>query len=299
VFFRAALLLRCNRYAEAGELSARLARFPAPRYGWMRYVTGLASLLDCRYTEAAADLSAAVRSRPDDWKARCHLAEALLCLGRRAEAFSQFSAAEAAAAKAGAACEVWAWRGEARLWLGQAGAALEELDRAVGAGAKLALCWRGGAQLLLGRLARARQDLDRAILPGSADAEAYLWRAELHRRMGRGREALMDLEAVRQAGHGQEGCEWAICNRALLRASAGDRLGLGSEFRRLPPALVAAAAAALRRASPRPADAAQVRSFLTAMLARARGLRRHEPYLRALWLGPEAAARLRSATTAQ
>jgi tetratricopeptide (TPR) repeat protein len=286
-FFRAALLLRRNRYVEAGAQAERLARLPQPRYGWMRYVTGLALLLDCRYAAAAAEFEAALRSRPGDWKSRCHLAEALLCLGRREEAFAQFGAAEADAAKLGAACEVWAWRGEARLWLGEAAAALADLDRAVEAGAKLALCWRGAARLLSGRPAAARQDLDRAIVPGSRDAEAYLWRGELNRRTGRARAARRDLEAARRAGHGQEDCEWAACNRALLAGTAP-----GEALRRLSSGLLAAAAAALGRPVPGLADAHAARSFAKAMLERARGLRRHEPYLRALWLGPDAAARL-------
>jgi tetratricopeptide (TPR) repeat protein len=285
-FFRASLLLRRNRYAEAAALAPRLAAFPGPRYGWMRYVTGLAALLDCRYAAAAAEFSAALACRGADWKARCHLAEALLCLHRPQQAFTQFSQAEADAAKVGAACEVWAWRGEARLWMGQAQEALADLDRAVEAGAKLALCWRGAAHLLLGRTQRARQDLDGAIVPGSADAEAFLWRGELNRRTGREREALRDLESARRAGHGQDDCEWALCNRALLRPA--DRLAL-------PRGLLEEAAAALGRGVPAPGDARGRRAFFKAMLARARGLRRHEPYLRALWLGPEAAARLAAA----
>ncbi|MDD5627753.1 MAG: hypothetical protein PHU21_01720 [Elusimicrobia bacterium] len=289
-FFRAAALLRRNRYADAGARAESLARFPGPRYGWMRYVTGLARLLDCRYAAAAAEFAAALRSRPDDWRARCHLAEALLCLGRRQEAFARFAAAEADAERVGAACEVRAWRGEARLWLGQARAALADLDQAAGAGAKLALCWRGAARLLAGRPAAARADLDAAIVPGSRDAEAFLWRGELNRRAGRPRQALRDLE--RAARSGSDACEWVLCNRALLRDAAGDRRGLAEEFQRLPPALVAAAAAALARPVPGAADAPAVRSFLKAMLSRARGVRRHEPYLRALWLGPAAAARL-------
>ncbi|MCX5797414.1 MAG: tetratricopeptide repeat protein [Elusimicrobia bacterium] len=282
-FFRASLLLRRNRYAEAGALSGDLARFSEARYGWMRYVTGLALLLDCRYEAAVAEFAAALRSRPADWKSRCHLAEALLCLGRRKEAFERFDAAEADAARVGAACEVWAWRGEARLWLGQAAAALADLDRAVESGAKLALCWRGAAQMLMGRLGRARQDLDRAIVPGSKDAEAYLWRGELNRRCGRARAALRDLAAARRAGHGQHDFEWAACNRALLGAAPGEAL------RGLSPALLAAA---LGRPVPDLGDARAARAVAKDMLARARGLRRHEPYLRALWLGPEAAARL-------
>ena len=155
-FFQAALHLRRNRPAEAGALASRLARFPVRRYGWMRYVTGLARLLDCRYEDSAREFSAALESRPADWKARCHLAEALLCLGRREEAFAQFGRAEADAARAGTAPEVQAWRGEARLWLGETAAALKDLDSAVEAGAKLALCWRGAARLLSGRTAAAR-----------------------------------------------------------------------------------------------------------------------------------------------
>jgi tetratricopeptide (TPR) repeat protein len=285
VFFRAALHLRRNRYAEAGALAARLSRFPVKRYGWMRYVTGLALLLDCRGEEAVREFSAALDCRPEDWKARCHLSEALLCLGRREEAFAQFDRAEADAAKVGAVPEVWAWRGEARLWLGETAAALSDLDRAVEAGAKLALCWRGAARLLAGRTAAALADLDRAIVPGSRDSEALLWRGELHRRAGRAREARRDLEAARRAGHGQDDCEWAACNRALLP-------GAGGSFRHLSPALLAAAAALLGRPVPAPGDAPGTRRFARAWLERARGLRRHEPYLRSLWLGAEAASRL-------
>ncbi|MBI5240075.1 MAG: tetratricopeptide repeat protein [Elusimicrobia bacterium] len=281
LFFQAALHLRRNRSGEAGALAARLARFPAKRYGWMRYVTGLACLLACRYEDAVREFSAALESRPEDWKARCHLAEALLCRGRRDEAFVQFGRAETAAAKAGAAPEVWAWRGEARLWLGEAAAALEDLDRAVEAGAKLALCWRGAARLLAGSPAAARRDLDRAIVPGSRDWEALLWRAELHRRAGRPGQARRDLEAGRRANRGHGDCEWAACNRALLPGAEA-----AVELNRLPKELLAAASAAL--GTPVPATAEAGRVFARAWLERARGLRRHEPYLRALWLEPKA-----------
>ena len=244
-FYRGLLKIELGRAREAQKEFKRLQRFPACRYGWMRYAAGIAFFSESaqRCADAAAEFSAALRSRPDAFWARGRLAEALLCLRREREAFVEFDRAEAGLEGAKAKAHLRAWRGEALLWLGRYAEALEPLDAAVSAGSELAFCWRGGARLLLGDHAGAEADLDAAVGLDPGDAEARLWRGELYRRTGRLEEARAELKRASALDAGP---------------MAGVNLTLAG--------------------SPRGEEA----RALEARLRAARGVRRFEPYLEAL-----------------
>lgn len=235
-FYRGVLKMELGRAREAQKEFKRLQRFPAGRYGWMRYAAGIAYFSESRHriAQAAAEFEAALRSRPDAFWARGRLAEALLCLGRESEAFAEFDRAEAALEGAKAKAHLRAWRGEALLWLGRYAEALEPLDAAAGAGSELAFCWRGGARLLLGDHAGAEADLDAAVGLDPGDAEARLWRGELYRRTGRlaaarvelARAAALDagpMAGVNLALAGRPRAERARALEARLRAARGVR----------------------------------------------------------------------------
>lgn len=244
-FFRGLLKLELGLAREAQEEFARLRRFPAHRYGWMRYAAGIAFFSESkeRCADAAAEFESVLRYKPDAFWARGRLAEALLCLGREKEAFAEFGRAEAALDGPKAKAHLRAWRGEALLWLGRYDEALGPLDLAVSSGAELAYCWRGGARLLLGDHAGAGADLDAAVGLDPGDAEARLWRGELYRRMGRLDEARAELTRAASLDAGP----MTAVNLALAE-------------------------------SPRGKTARELESRLRA----ARGVRRPEPYLEAL-----------------
>ncbi|MBI4677242.1 MAG: tetratricopeptide repeat protein [Elusimicrobia bacterium] len=276
--FRGLLRLHLGEFREALREFGRPDRFPVERYGWMRYGAGLAHLFrgNASQDEAAEQFAAALRSKPDAFWSRGRLAEALLCLGRERAAFAQFDLALASQRSAGVKAQIRAWRGEALLWLGRYERAVRELDRAMDGGSQLAICWRGAARMLLDDRAGAEEDLDRAVGLDPADGEALVWRGELYRRTGRLREALADLgrAVVLRAG------PWARVNRALARAALGDAAGMREDLAVLPCSILGRGRGRWR--GPRGSDAEAVAALEAAVRA-ARGVRRAEPYLEALW----------------
>ncbi|MBI5210796.1 MAG: tetratricopeptide repeat protein [Elusimicrobia bacterium] len=278
-FYRGILLARLSRTEESLSVLDPLAGLRGKRYGWMRHVAGVLRLREGRYEAAALDFQAALESRPRAMAARGFLAETLLCMGKTAAALGEFGKAERSEREGGSPADVWAWRGEALLWLGRYEDALEDLNRAVSAGTWLALAWRGGAHLLLGRLDAAAADLDRAIGPGSRDAEALVWRGELRRLLGRLRESLEDLDRAVEL----DGGPWAFVNRALTRAALKDDAGARLDFEAVPAGIVTAALRRLGGAGKDGAGEPDVLAVLGAALEMARGVRRHEAYLRPLW----------------
>lgn len=273
-FFQGCIHWRLYDFEAALGAMTALERLPERRFGWLRYFTGVLRLRLKRYPSARADFEATLRCRPEFWHARCSLGETLLCLRDGDSAFREFARAADGEGRA----EVWAWHGEALLWIGRYREALTLLDRAVAAGAWLGCGWRGAAHLVLGDFAAAQPDLDRAVVAAPFDAEAHLWRGELLRRMGRYQEALRDLDgslALDPAG------VWARFDRALALAALDRRREMRAEFRRLPEAAVRPVLRALGRAMPR--SDREIEAALRAGLAMAGGLRRSEDYLQGLW----------------
>jgi tetratricopeptide (TPR) repeat protein len=273
-FFRACIHWRLYDLRKSLAVLTRLPRRSARRYGWLRYFSGVLRLMLRQYAQAQDDFTAALRSIGGFWQARCYRAETLLCLNRRREAWMEFERAGARGRNA----EAGAWHGEALLWVGEYRQALRRLDQAARAGAWLGFGWRGAAHMLLGNYAAARRDLDRALLPGSRDAEAYLWRGELKRRMGMPRHALRDLNrAEALAGPNP----WARFNRALAWSALGNSAAMRREFSRLPRAVIEPILKSMSRPWPS-TDAARI-AVLRAGLRLAGGVRRSEDYLQDLW----------------
>lgn len=275
-FIKGATCWRMYHLDEALLELRDLERLPEPRYGWMRYLPGLIKIMMRRHAEARADFEAAVRCADGFWQAHCRLAESLLCLGEDRAAWGQFARAEMQESQS----EVWGWRGEALLWNGDYAAALQWLNRAVGAGSWLAVCWRAGAQMLLGNHEAALRDLNRAIVSGSMDAEAYTWRGELHRRMGNLTSARLDLQRADALSEG----EWIFANLGLLCLAEGDVAGMRRQFGRIDAEVVRHIEGEMGLRQECEHSEAEIQGILETGLTLARGVRRHEPYLRDVWM---------------
>ncbi|MCM2303870.1 MAG: tetratricopeptide repeat protein [Elusimicrobia bacterium] len=254
----------------------RLEAFPAKRYAWMWFRAASAALLAGEFERAAVWFERCLAGEPADWRAHCFLAEAYLCLGRRADAFAGMDRALKAAPESEAG-QVLAWRGAFELWLGRYEEALALLDRAAALGAQCAFCWRGAALLKLGRPEEALAELDRTLSLFPLDFEAYVWRGEAKRALGRPREALEDLDerAAKDRDLATPVWLWARFNRALAKAALGDAAGMDAEFAAIPAAVVDHLRA--RTGLERTED------LLEAGLRLSRGFRRDE-YGQAIWM---------------
>ena len=276
-YFRALLLSHLDREIESLAEFDKLKASSGERYGWMRYAAGVRRLMMCRYEEATEDFKTASESRWDVWIARSHLAEAYLCLGRTPEAFQEFHAAESVCDVKGVSY-VRAWRGECLLWLGRYQETVDECSRAISGGSTFALCWRGAAHMLLGNTDSARQDLDRAAVGGTRDAEVFLWRGELMRRLGDMKSALKDLNLSLEYGGGT----WAWVNRALVFAQRGEWGAMWEDVERLPTSLFDFDTAD-PKGGLRDLDESKIVRSLEKALSCAAGVRRPEPYVEGIW----------------
>ncbi len=256
----------------------RLAGYPAKRYGWMWFRAASAALLASRFEDAAAWFKRSLAAKPADWRAHCFLAEAQLCLGRRAEAFAGMDRALRAAPESEKG-QVLAWRGAFELWLGRYARALALLDEAAALGAQCAHCWRGAALLKLGRPEEALAELDKTLRLYPLDFEAYVWRGEAKRALGLHREALKDLDARAAADSGLATPVWlwARFNRALAKAALGDAAGMKAEFEAIPAPVIDH----LRART----GLTKTEDLLEAGLRLSRGFRRDE-YGQAVWMAP-------------
>lgn len=262
----------------ADGLAAALDAAPAERFAWMRQDLGRRLIRERRFLEATRAFELAfASSKPKDWRALAFAAEAFLCLGRPREAFKAFGAARKTAALHADQGDSLAWEGELRLWAGQYRRALEVLDRAVELEAPFAFCWRGAAKHLLGRSREGLADLEEGLRHFPRDAEAYVWRAEIQRALGK-RELALESLAVAESKLAQDSEEesrlWVHALRGLLRADAGDAAGLDTAFAKLPPDV---AGFLTSREKDR-------RRALALALRLGRGCRRPEHYTQALWV---------------
>jgi tetratricopeptide (TPR) repeat protein len=175
--------------------------------------------------------------------------------------------------------EATTWRGELHLWLGRYGAALDDLAPGMASAFPYALIWGGAAHLLAGEPDRALALLDRAVRAVPADAEAYLWRGEAHERLGHLDRAVGDFD---RALGSRVMLVWARVGRALAKARAGDTAAAIADFTALP----ARTRAFLEwKVGTRvDGDARGAVDVLLKMREAARGPRRSEQYLEALWM---------------
>lgn len=259
-----------------GELKKLLRGFRRLRGGpgrdaWLYFKAGETALNMGACGEAAELLSGVLRAEPANLQARGRLAEALLCQGRTREGLAAFGGTEPS---------IGVWHGEALLWLGSYAAALKKFEAQGARAHHLAWCWRGAALFKLGRLRAALKNLDQAVALRPGDTEALVWRAEALEAAGRRAGALADLRAAARINPGHL---WAQVGLTLHYLGEDD-LPKALEHFKLPPALTArlAARAGLRRAAHYPPSAMKKMLLLARRLAR--GCRRHEPYLLALWL---------------
>lgn len=292
-FFKGTVLYSLGLLEQSLREFAALRGLPQRRYGWMRYYAGLILLRQRRYEPARRDLAAAAAHAPGFWLSLCHLAEALLCLGLPRRALAIFARARQAAAGSAAEPHILAWEGEARLWTGDYAAAAARLESAVDAGSWLAVCWRGAALMLLGRYREALRDLDRAIVPGSRDAEALVWRGELHRRMGRLSMARSDLDRAAALNGG----DWAYWNRALLDAAMDRPSDLRRDLARIDPEVLRHVRGRLKLPEGAQSDTRQAVAMLEGGLRLARGVRRSDVYLRAVWMAADRPRKSEAPTT--
>lgn len=280
VLMSSVLLDRLRWADETIRESEKLLGLPR-RYGWMRWHRGLLILnKHWNYSEARADFRAVLDSAPQIWKAKALLAEIDISQGKTSQAFlamAQLSRSLQGADLASAR----AWRGEMRLWIGQYRRALPDLDWAVQQGSQLALCWRGACFIKLGLFPEALRDLNVQLRAHPDDYEAMVWRGEARRLMGLSREALEDLDAV--CRHGSHEL-WAHVNRGLIRASLGDRAGLWADYSILPDWVRCYFVWKLGKEIRPDSPPSEVTAQLEAILRAARGIRRNNKYLFALWL---------------
>jgi tetratricopeptide (TPR) repeat protein len=282
LLLRCALLQRLDWGEEAFLLSAGFARQP-PRYAWMRY--NRAVMLMSRLhalDEAGTEIAAALQAAPKFWKASGTLAECALCQGREAEAFSQMDACVARLAvdgRPGDAETARVWRGELHLWLGHYPEAIADLAQGAQERMPYALIWGGAAHLLSGESAAGLALLDRAVGLVPRDWEAYVWRGEAHEQLAEWDLALADFD---QAARLTATPFWPGVGRALAKLGGGDSAGALAAFRSLPRRITEFFQwkSDIRVAD----DAAAAAAILREMRRAARGLRRHEGYLEALWV---------------
>lgn len=264
-YWRAYLLRMDDRRDEALRELDGLGTLSGPGV-WMGYVRGRLRLAAGGHRAAERELAAVGRGAPALWKAGFCRAEALLCLGRRREAFAVMARALRGLSGVEAA-QALAWRAELRLWVGDARGAEADAGRGARGWARYALCWHGAAAAVLGRPRAAVERLDGALASMPDDPEALTWRGEAKRRLGDFSGARRDLDAALAL---EADCFWARANRAALHAVLGDAAALRRDLDALP---------------------FEVRAWfdahatLDAGLRAAKGMRRTEEYLYPLWLG--------------
>lgn len=285
--FRFGLLDRLEWQEEAFAASAEFTALPE-RYAWMRYNRG--TMLKDRlrdFSAARPELEAALRAAPHFWKAAGTLAECVLCEGHEAEAFAVLDRCIDDLTATGRPFDVATarvWRGEICLWLGRYGDAVQDLRDAAATGMPYGLIWHAAATLLLGEPQSAMAMLDKALTVDVHDHEAHIWRGEAHEALGQWDLAIADYDrAARLTGMPI----WPLAGRALARAGKGDGAGTLADFAALPTRI--AAFFQWKSDIRVEQDAQRAADVLRFMRAAARGVRRPERYLEAIWMQRSAA----------
>ncbi|MCM2305314.1 MAG: tetratricopeptide repeat protein, partial [Elusimicrobia bacterium] len=269
-YCRGVLLIGLGRDEEAMAEYERVKRLPAARYALMHHPFVMNRLLAGDVERTIDACRGLLEHAPDYWWFQCRLAEAYMARGDVAKGLREFERAAARAAGAWARRSILTWHGAALLWAGEYRRALAKLDEAAGLGTRIWVhCWRGAAYLKLGERGKALADLDAAIEADPQDLEAYVWRGEARRLMGRNAEALRDLDRAIAL---DPKYTWAYVNRALARGASGDAKGMAADVAMIPDDVVAAVR------GPK-----ETRVILEKALERAKGIRRPERYLDAMW----------------
>ncbi len=264
---------------EDGERTARMVAFlRRARYSWMLYYAAKSCIVGDP-SAALSFLRRSLRARPVEWRARGFIAELLMSRGRVVEGLAEIDRAfgEVDRGDPDELSQVWAWRGQLKLWSGDYRGAIADGDEACrlgGLGADFAFGWRGAAKLKLGRLDEAEADLREALRRRPRDHEASAWLAELYWRRARPRQAWRQLRGARRG-------VWRRVLGALILEDLGDEAGAEREFAALDRRVVDGAR--LARGEGRGSRARRRRHLLTACLDLARGYRREE-YGQAVWL---------------
>lgn len=283
-YCRGVLLLNLNRNTEAMAEYEIVKRSRSPRYALLHYPFVLCRLGVGDFKGTISDFQALLEKVPEYWWFRCRMAEALMADGDIERGLKEFALAERGA-DVPSRQAIMTWHGGALLWAGEYRRAAAKLDEAVGLGAELWVkCWRGGAHLMLGKRLKAVQDLDEAIKTDPQDLEAHLWRGEAYRLLGRNADALRDLNRAIAL---DAKYTWGYFNRALARGAAGDAKGMAADFARIPAAVIAAIRGELKAGTPVAKNVKAMRGILEEGLRRAKGIRRPEHYLNAIWMGRE------------
>lgn len=253
----------------------------SPKYDFMRELLAQHRLKKERYEgvlEAAAGSLAA-------WRVDAYAAEALLCLGRRREALARMRLACRRAPERDR-IDARAWLGELLLWDGSYAAAKRELEPAYKAGSPYSYCWLGAALYKLGSPNRALKILDEGLERYPRDVEAYAWKGEILRRLGKTKQAVaaLKIEALREdfggklstplEGPAGDSWSWHVANLALAGKNAKAEAG------RMSARLLALIGLDLERSGER-----ETRAALEGLLEKARGCRRPEAYTWSVWLG--------------
>jgi tetratricopeptide (TPR) repeat protein len=273
-----------RRRALAGWKTFRPA--DARRYGWMFKEIGRKRLfsLPPDYRGARKAFALALASPPPEADAFGRMAETELCLGLEQEAFGWL--AKALEACPGQEGELLAWRGELRLFMGDYPGALQDLRSAVSLKAYYARTWLALALLKAGRLAPALTAARRAVDANPNDGEALVVRGEILRLKGELARARQDLLLALKGTFPYRHALWAGLNLILLELEAGNPPGAAAALRLMAVRSRGAGPAEdlcreLAGAFPSPG---RLKRAVEEIFLAARGCRRDEAYLFALWL---------------
>ena len=256
----------------------------ARRYGWMFKEIGRKRLfsLPSDHRGARDAFALALASPPPEADAFGRMAEAELCLGREREAFAWL-------AKALKACpdqegELLAWRGELKLFTGDYPGALRDLRAAASRKAYYAHTWLALALLKAGRLTPALAAAGRAVAANPRDGEALVARGEILRMKGDPAGARRDLLLALNGTFPYRHSLWAGLNLLLLELEAGNRAKALAALRLTARRnLGAGPAEELCRELAAAADPDRLQLAAEDVFRAARGCRRDEAYLFALW----------------